>query len=242
VETNIDRIGPTRRESCTRRQSGRQTWRELLFLHWEVPVEELRPLVPPALSIDTFAGRAFVGLVPFTMHAVRVGPLPFRDFLETNVRTYVHAQGVPGVWFLSLDAEDRLAVWGGRTLYRLPYFRAQMRCQAGDGAVDYSLRRVEGDAALEVRWSALERQPHLAAPDTLEHFLTERYALYGRGARGVYRVRVHHRPWPLRRARVDRLDTSLLVAAGLHPVGAPIDLALESADGVEVEVFAREPV
>jgi uncharacterized protein YqjF (DUF2071 family) len=211
-------------------------------LHWEVPVEKLRPLVPPALSIDTFAGRAFVGLVPFTMHAVRVGPLPFRDFLETNLRTYVHAEGVPGVWFLSLDAEDLIAVWGGRTFYRLPYYRARMRRQERNGATDYVLRRDEGDATLEVCWSAVEGQSHPATPGSLEYFLTERYALYGPSSRGVYRVRVHHRPWPLRRARIDRLATSLLVAAGLDHASTPIDLALESAEGVEVEVFARESV
>lgn len=106
---------------------------DLLFLHWEVSEQELRRLVPAPLSIDRFEGRAYVGLVPFTMHDVRMGPLPMGDFFETNLRTYVHAQGVPGVWFLSLDAQSALAVWGGRAFYRLPYFRATMSCTKRGG-------------------------------------------------------------------------------------------------------------
>src|SRR3954464_3633604 len=111
----LDRLTPAQRMACTTRTTGVQRWRDLLFMHWEVPVEQLRPLVPPELTIDTFEGRAYLGLVPFKMHDVRFGLLPMRNFLETNLRTYVHAGGVPGVWFFSLDATSRRAVWGART-------------------------------------------------------------------------------------------------------------------------------
>ncbi len=141
----LDRLAPARRDACTGRRVGRQSWRDLLFVHWEVPVEALRRLVPPSLSIDTLDGRAYVGLVPFTMRDVTFGPLRFADFLETNLRTYVHTGGVPGVWFFSLDAESALAVRGGRTLYRLPYHRARMECALGP-TVQYRSRR-RGPAA-----------------------------------------------------------------------------------------------
>jgi uncharacterized protein len=240
----IDRLSPALRHSCGRRPTGRQTWKDLLFLHWEVPPEALRALVPPALVLDTFDGRAYVGLVPFTMHDVRIGPLPVRDFLEVNVRTYVHAGGVPGVWFFSLDAQSRLAVWGARTFFRLPYHRARMRSETRGASTSYSSAREGpgGPAALEVRWAALDAEPHAAEPGTLDHFLTERYALYGplRGG-GAYRVRVHHRAWPLRRARLDGLSSTLLRAARLD-AGDPIPLVLASPEGVAVETFAKEPV
>jgi uncharacterized protein YqjF (DUF2071 family) len=214
----------------------------LLFLHWEVPAAQLKSRLPPGLEVDTFEGRAYLGLVPFTMRDVRVGPLAVRDFLETNLRTYVHAGGVPGVWFFSLDAASRLAVWGARLAYRLPYFHARMRCANGEGVTHYAFHRSGGPAAsLDIQWTVLDAAPHPAAPDTLEHFLTERYALYGpaRG-RGLYRVRVHHPSWPLQRARVDRLTTSVLAAAGFKE-DEPIDLVLASPTGVAVETFAREP-
>lgn len=211
-------------------------------MHWEVPINVVRDLVPSSLSIDVFAGRAFVGLVPFTMHAVRLGPMPVADFLETNLRTYVHAEGIPGVWFFSLDAQSRLAVWGGRTFYRLPYFQASMGCRRGEGSWEYRSHRNAGYADLDVQWSLIDEQPHSAEVGTLEHFLIERYALYGQTrGQGVYRVRVHHPPWPLQRARLGRLTTTIPAAAGLS-VGDPSDLILASPNGVSVETFARTPV
>jgi uncharacterized protein YqjF (DUF2071 family) len=243
AETKLDRSTPARREACRTRPTGRQSWRDLLFVHWDVPVEVLRRVVPAPLSIDTFEGRAYVGLVPFTMHDVRFGPLAVADFLETNLRTYVHAEGVPGVWFFSLDAQSAFAVWGARTVYRLPYFRAQMECLRSERSWDYRLqRRDTGKAALDSRWTIVGAESHTASPGTLEHFLTERYALYGpKRTGGVYRLRVHHAPWPLEPARLERLVTTLPKAAGID-AGDPIDLVLASAEGVSVETFAGERV
>jgi uncharacterized protein len=241
---NVDRLTPALRASCGRLPTGRQTWRDLLFVHWEFPREALRALVPPGLDLDTFDGRVYVGLVPFTMHDVRFGPLPVRDFLEVNVRTYVHAGGVPGVWFFSLDAQSRLAVWGARTFFRLPYHRARMSSETRGASTTYaSARRGPGAPAdLEVRWTVLEAEPRAAEAGTLEHFLAERYVLYGpRRAGGLYRVRVHHPAWPLRRARLDGLSSTLLTAARLG-AGEPIPLVLASPDGVAVETFAKERV
>ena len=35
----------------------RMRWVDLLFAHWPMPVEALRPLVPAMLEIETFEGR-----------------------------------------------------------------------------------------------------------------------------------------------------------------------------------------
>ncbi|HEY0384863.1 MAG TPA: DUF2071 domain-containing protein, partial [Pyrinomonadaceae bacterium] len=109
---------------------GQMNWGKLLFMHWPIEARLLRPLIPQRLVIDTFDGSAWIGVVPFTMWGVRptfVPPVPgLSQFHELNVRTYVHLDGVPGVWFHSLDAASRLAVWGARTFFHLPYFNARM--------------------------------------------------------------------------------------------------------------------
>jgi uncharacterized protein YqjF (DUF2071 family) len=242
---SIDRIEPTRRPS--RPAQGRQRWRTLLFLHWEVPVETLRPLVPERLTIDTFEGRAFVGLVPFTMQGVRpwrwAPPVPGAgSFHETNVRTYVYLEGAgPGVWFFSLDAASSLAVLAGRRLWRLPYCRADMQLYVVSDAVEYRARRMwpePNKAALDLPYRVGERL-EASAPGTLQHFLAERYLLYAQGPKGtLLRGQVHHAPYPLHAATVSRLDESLLAAAGIAREGEPMS-ALYSP-GVDVEVFPLE--
>src|SRR5439155_910626 len=76
----IDRVTPTLEPDA--QMVMRQDWHHLLFLHWEVPPSELQALLPPGLDLDTFDGKAYVGLVPFTLTGVRpilTQPLPDRS-------------------------------------------------------------------------------------------------------------------------------------------------------------------
>ncbi len=43
-----------------------QSWGKLLFMHWPVPAEALRPLIPESLAIDTHDGVAWIGLTPLS--------------------------------------------------------------------------------------------------------------------------------------------------------------------------------
>lgn len=239
---SIDRIAPTRRPEGVR-MAQRQRWETLLFLHWRVPVEALRPLIPAELEIDTFDGSAWVGLVPFTMKGVRLSWLPAvpgtSDFHETNVRTYVHYKGRdPGVWFFSLDAAAWLPAKVARTFWHLPYFHADMTLAEADGEVSYATRRLSpqpAPAVAKVRYRP-EGEDFHATPGTLEHFLAERYILYAQTRAGLQVGRVHHPPYPLRKATVFSWEEDLLKAAGIAR-GGEAPMALWSP-GVSVEVYA----
>lgn len=241
----IDRITPTLRPDD--RTVMYQRWAKLLFLHWEVEAEELAPRLPPGLTLDTFEGKAYVGLVPFTMAGVR--PLwfprfrPVTDFHETNVRTYVHREGAdPGVWFFSLDAANSLAVRVARAMWRLPYHRSRMVMREEGDWVDYSLERLwppPVPARLRVRYRGIGPvQP--AQPGTLEHFLAERYLLYAHREGRLYRGQVHHPPYPLQRAEAEGLEESLLSAAGIHRPGS-VPLAHYAAE-LSVRIYPLREV
>jgi hypothetical protein len=243
----MDRAAPGRRPEGS--PGGFQKWRSLLFVHWEVPVEILRAVIPPRLEVDTFEGRAYVGLVPFEMHEVRPSRfLPAvptaRRFEETNLRTYVHLGGRdPGVWFFSLDASSALAVLGARAFFHLPYWHARMHTERTGDRVSYrSERHWEGGspAGLHLHYEIGE-DLGAAAPGTLEHFLAERYYLYALEGPGVLlRGQVHHTPYPLRRATIVDLQESLVEAAGLE---RPEERAsVLYSPGVDVEVFGLKRV
>jgi len=198
----------------------RMRWSSLAFLHWPVESRAIRPMVPGSLSIDTFDGSAWVGLVPFTMPLVRhvgwPGVPTMRRFHECNVRTYVTCDGVPGVWFFSLDAASRLAVWGARRFWNLPYHHARIGLGRTGDRITYGVARsADARAALRCDWEAgAPLQP--SKPGDLPHFLTERYCLYSvdRGGR-LRRGRIRHDPWSLREARVIELEDGLVRAAGI---------------------------
>jgi uncharacterized protein YqjF (DUF2071 family) len=238
----MDRISPTRRPSGRAVQY--QRWQTLLFLHWEIPVSLLRPLIPQSLEIDTFEGSAYVGLVPFTMRDVRPFWSPpvagISNFHETNVRTYVHFQGRdPGVWFFSLDAASAVAVLIARTLWKLPYHLARMSLkQRADQLLESTTKRLfpgplPGEARILYRPSGACES---ARTGSLEHFLAERYILYTEPRPGKMLVgRVHHPPYPLQPAEIFECDESLLSAAGIQrPCHAPI---VHFSPGVNVEIF-----
>jgi len=183
------------------------TWHDLLFAHWRVPEAALRPHIPDRLQIDRHEDRAWLGIVPFGMSGTRPRWMPAGGlfaFPEINVRTYVVADGKPGVWFFSLDAASWLAVRGARMLYHLRYYDARMSLERdAEGWVHYRSRRTHRGAPA-AEFSARYRpvgDVYTSAPGTLESWLTDRYCLYAADGRGrVYRGEIHHPPWPLQQA------------------------------------------
>jgi uncharacterized protein len=206
----------------------RQTWRDLLFAHWPISAARLRSLVPSPLDIQEFDGTSWVGLVPFRMTGVMRRPLPdlpwVSAFPELNVRLYVEHAGKAGVWFLSLDATNPLAVWAARRFFHLPYFNARMHLQpVGDG-VRYRATRRSGGPHLDADYRPAS-PPYESTPGTLEHWLTERYCLYAQSPDGrIWRNDVHHAPWPLQRAEAELSRNTYLTSHGLALEGPPATL------------------
>ena len=221
-----------------------QRWRDLLFLHWEYPAAAIQATLPNGLFVDTFGGKAYLGIVPFFMENVHPRFLPalpgLSSFMEVNARTYVYDRaGVPGVWFYSLDANQRLAVAIARRFFHLPYERAEMQSQrTASGAIRYRSVRAGVDAnrgccvfeyAAGAGWPA-------PPPESLEFFLVERYRLYAASGGRLRRGAVFHQPYPLCRAEVTMWDERLLALNGFPSTGRPPD-HITMSHGVDVAVF-----
>jgi uncharacterized protein YqjF (DUF2071 family) len=217
-----------------------QTWLELLFAHWRLPVERLRPHVPAGLEVDTFEGDGWLGVTPFRVANLRLRGLPplprVSTFLELNCRTYVsHGGEKPGIWFFSLDASSRLAVEGARRLYRLPYFLARMQ-----GLPRYRCTRLDAERP-HVWESAYAPVGEVSPPEpgTLAHFLTERYCLYAVGDGGrLQRAEIHHPPWPLQAAQAE-VELNTMPPDGLEAEGEPL---CHYSGRQDVLIWELEPV
>ena len=221
-----------------------QHWGSLLFLHWPVPAELLSPLIPEPLVVDTHDGLAWVGITPFTMWGVRPAftpPLPFlSESHELNVRTYVHLDGVPGVWFFSLDANNAIAAFGAWVAFHLPYFKARMSLERRERNLYFASRRDHASATpaeFEAVWTVGERLGE-AQPGSLEFFLIERYCLYCARGGKLYRVRILHSPWLLRAARLLSCRSTMIEAQGLpSPEGGP--LLHQQGEPLKVRVWPK---
>lgn len=204
----------------------RQDWHDLLFAHWPVAADILRRLVPAELPLDTYQSEGWVGIVPFHMSGVGARGLrrlaSLAPFPELNVRTYVKLDDKPGVYFFSLDAGNRKAVWAARRFYHLPYFLACMKAEVSGDTVAYTSRRLEGDAEFRARYRpAGPVQPR--APGSLETWLTERYCLYVVSRGQIYRGDIHHQAWPLQDAEAEILTNTMASAAHIVlPPRAPL--------------------
>ena len=184
-----------------------QTWYSLLFAHWAVRPETLRPLIPQPLELDLRDGQAWVGVTPFVVGGLRIRgtpPLPWLSrFPELNVRTYVDYGTHPGIYFFSLDAARLAAVTAARRAYRLPYFHAKMSARHQGGKVHYDSERIDPSGPpAKLRACYGPTGPRLPVDDgSLERWLAERYRLYVVDERGrVLRADIHHPPWPLQPA------------------------------------------
>jgi uncharacterized protein len=204
----------------------KQIWHDLLFAHWPIPVATMRALVPGQLTLDTFDGNAWVGVVPFRMSGIHRRGLPavpgLSRFPELNVRAYVTHGGKAGVYFFSLDAANLPAVWAARAFYHLPYFHAAMASRESVGAIHYFSQRYRDDA--EFRGSYRPTSPmRLRHKGSLEHWLTERYCLYTTHKGQIYRGDIHHQPWPLQDAEAEFEANTVAAAAAISlPDSVPL--------------------
>jgi uncharacterized protein YqjF (DUF2071 family) len=228
------------RERPSRAHVMHQRWEQLLFLHWRWDAAEIQRTLPPGLFVDTFQGEAWLAIVPFYMRGIRPRFLPavpgISDFLELNVRTYVHDErGRPGIWFYSLDCNQPLAVWTARTFFHLPYRHARMQAPNLDTWIDYSCHRHGESAESRFRYQ-VANETRFAEPGSFDFFVAERYLLFAQTPRGIRCGQVHHTPYPLADVKLETWRLEPLLQAGFvdpqrspdHIIGSP---------GVDVRVY-----
>lgn len=220
-----------------------QTWNDVLFAHWPIPIDEIQAIVPDSLTVDTFDGHAWIGIVPFWTSGVRPRFLPTVPFLsplpEINLRTYVTINGKPGVYFFSLDTDQKIVVEAARHFLYLSYFRTKIDyIVQGNHNVHYhsirnDSRANSGEFKAAYRPVGAE---YLSVPGSLDHWLTERYCMYSVDTKGrIFRSEIDHSPWPLQQAEAEIEINTLLSSFGLQQ--PPIQPLLHFAKKLHVHAW-----
>jgi uncharacterized protein YqjF (DUF2071 family) len=207
-----------------------QQWIDLLFAHWPVDPDRLAHTLPAGVEPDVLDDQAWIAIVAFRMLGSRPAAGPPGPTLppipELNVRTYVRVGGVPGVWFISLDASSPFFAAAGRALYGLPYRVARMTTISEGGRTHYmSSRR---DACFAAMYEPCGEVRHAEA-GSLEHFLVERYRLFSQRRGRLVTAVVAHELWPLQPAAA-RIDVNEMAPPGLRFRGEPVLHFVESVD------------
>jgi uncharacterized protein YqjF (DUF2071 family) len=210
-------------------------WADVLFAHWAVEPDTVDQRLPPSLSVDTFEGEAYLGVVGFEMQNIRPRRVPVGlTFPELNLRTYVERDGQPGIYFFNLDADDPLGVFVAQRLFRLPYYRARMSVSRPGDAVRLRSQRPDADrpAVFDATYSA-DGPLHTPEAGTLEHFLTERYRFYTAADDGrLYYGDIRHRPWELAAGSATIRENYLFAVNGFErPASDPL---IHYSPGVDV--------
>jgi uncharacterized protein YqjF (DUF2071 family) len=194
----------------------RQTWSNLLFLHWPISPDTLRPYIPSHLQIDTFDGYAWLGVVAFSVAGIYPRGLSSLsltpNFPEINVRTYVTCDGKPGIYFLSLDVDDWASYTIAKRWYHLPYSFARIRFQKEEQTFHFeSIRKWTANSPIKFKGEFIPLpEVYYAQKRMLDHWFIERYCLFSSDKRGnIYCGDIHHCPWPLQKVMTNIKENTL---------------------------------
>lgn len=214
-----------------------QDWKKLLFLHWAYDPEFIQKSLPEGIFVDTFEGKAYLSVVAFLIENQRLFNLPslpgFSNYIEVNVRTYVYDKnGIPGVWFYSLDINSILAQEVGRRWYCLNYYFNRLKFTDKNVITGKRFRDPSVSFHLEFQH---ENDFHVTDPQSLEFFLIERY-LFFTYRNGIKIGHVHHDPYQIADATLNNWNKDSVKIPGFVFQQHTPDL-VHYSPGVNVDIY-----
>lgn len=179
-----------------------QEWDDTIFMHYKVPQNLIWDLLPKGVLLDIYQGEAWVSVVSFSVKNMRLKflpPLPYiSDFHEINLRTYVIKDGIPGIYFITIEASKAMSVFLARNFVGLKYIKGKIKKKHNR----YSLRKSKEGNYLNIKYCSLQK---IKKKNEFEKWLTERYCAYEMLNNKLYRFHIHHKAWPLKIMKLRKL-------------------------------------
>jgi uncharacterized protein YqjF (DUF2071 family) len=203
-----------------------QRWTDVLFLHFALSERQLRPMLPANLAIDMYDGSAWLSYVFFRLD-LRPSWLPnipsFSSLYELNIRTYVRYRDQPGIYFIRMYADNRLAILASRLLTPLKYEAAFMTCeQRSDSSSSIICQPRNLRGSIQLDYGPDPSTGTASASDSLDFWLLERYrAFVPRGQLSLLTATVDHPPWQVSPVELIRYENNLHNAIGISLANWP---------------------
>src|SRR5699024_10386406 len=183
-----------------------QNWKDILFIHTPVPYTTIRTYVPRPIEIDTYMGTCWVSIVLFQAKQSRLRMMPeflsYPCFRQMNIRTYVRFGNERGVYFFSINVDDRFVQFGGR-MACMPYSRADMTIKRDRDTIHFTASDIFGYPKGVVNVTYSPATPvFTASDDSLAFFLTERYCIWMCRSNRIVKAPILHSPWALQKEEV----------------------------------------
>lgn len=237
-----------------------QTYQHLLLVHWKVPRDLVRAVVPAGMDLAMFEGETFIGHDVYRGARAHVRDLPAVPGFDVRpvvtLRTIVDVRGVRGIYLISMDAPGAFAGWFEQHLLQVRTREAQVdivaevdagvgaaaagAAGAGSGSELIRVHSVRTNAPdVELRGSYRASGPAAApAPGSLDHFLLGGDRMFTASAAGAISViEVTHGPWALAPAEVTFDVNTIPRAAGLPGPSGDIVAVTQAAQ----DAYAAAP-
>lgn len=137
----------------------RALFRYSLVLTYAYPEEILRPLLPPGLTLDAYAGNGFLAIALVQTEGLRPVGWPAalgRDVFLAGYRVFSRyrrpdGKVLRGLRILRSDTDNRLMVWGGNLLTHYRYRKCLVDCRWTRQTLQIEVRTPNAEADLTVR-------------------------------------------------------------------------------------------
>lgn len=199
----ISKLSDSTNELIPNKWNYYQEWNDSIFLHFEVPFNLLKDIIPSELELDSFNNKHYISLVAFTMnklHPKNLFSLSYiSNFHEINIRTYVKRNDKYGVYFINIEAEKILSVFIAKILSKLPYETSEIKRNSNNYKSFNHKKKLELDIDYNIEKGEIMKSE-------FDLWLLERYCLFYKDNSKIYRYDIYHLPWSIQVLNLLRME------------------------------------
>ena len=166
-----------------------------MFLNLEVDNDSIRRNVPKEFEIRTYNSKTYITLVFFNLESPGLKSLNVPiSFSEFNIRTYVRYKSYQGIYFITLDVNNKFIPMCVNNIFKLNYHNTFLSYDFNN----FSKHAIWDNKIYNVNNLHITFEVGKSMADTsFSNFITENYTYISRNKNSIYYNNVYHNKWHL---------------------------------------------